>query len=278
MPVVLQKPTKTTSVKAEPFVKWAGGKRQLLPELRKYVPPYYGRYIEPFVGGGALFFDLLPDRAIVNDSNEELVITYLVIKDNVDELIEKLLEYEYCPDFYYGLREKDTSMMDSVSIAARFIYLNKCCFNGLYRVNKAGKFNVPMGRYVNPKICEVEKLQAVSHALQDTIIECSDYKDVLDKYARKGDFIYIDPPYHPVSKYSDFKRYTKEFFYEKDQIELRDIISELKKSGCFIVASNSYCDFILDIYKDFEIDVVQAKRFINKNAADRNSIQEVIIS
>lgn len=281
MVVTVQKLTRNIAgiktVNAEPFVKWAGGKRQLLPELRKYVPAYFGRYIEPFVGGGALFFDLMPDRAVINDSNVELINTYLVIRDNVDELIEKLEKYEYCPNFYYNLRAQDTSKLDSISLAARFIYLNKCCFNGLYRVNKAGKFNVPVGRYVNPQICDAAKLRAVSYAIQDTIIECSDYKEILYKYARKGDFVYIDPPYHPVSKYSDFKRYTKEFFYEENQIQLRDIILDLKNIGCCVVASNSYCDFILELYRDFQIEVVQAKRYINKHAAGRNSVQEVII-
>ncbi|MBI2636279.1 DNA adenine methylase [Candidatus Peregrinibacteria bacterium] len=279
--VTAQKTTKIISgskiVKAEPFVKWAGGKRQLLPELRKYIPTYFDRYIEPFVGGGALFFDLLPDRAVLNDSNDELINAYLVIRDNVDELIENLEKYKYCPDLYYELREQDPSRLDSVSLSARFIYLNKCCFNGLYRVNKAGKFNVPIGSYVNPRICDSEKLRAVSCALQDSIIECSDYKEILYKYARKGDFIYIDPPYHPISKYSDFKRYTKEFFYEEDQCALKDIILDLKKCGCSVVASNSYCDFVLELYKDFQIEIVETKRYINKHAAGRNAIQEVII-
>jgi len=281
MVLVAQKPTKiipsTKKVKAEPFVKWAGGKRQLLSELRKYIPTQYGRYIEPFVGGGALFFDLMPDEAVINDANAELINAYLMIRDNVEELIKKLEEYEYCHDFYYFLREQDTSQLDSISLAARFIYLNKCCFNGLYRVNKAGKFNVPIGRYSNLQICKPEKLRSVSYVLQDTIIEFSDYKEILFKYARKGDLIYIDPPYHPISEYSDFKRYTKEFFYEKDQVELRDIISELKNFGCFVIASNSYCDFILELYEDFQIEIVEAKRYINKIAAGRNSIQEVIM-
>lgn len=241
------------------------------------MPSNYNQYIEPFIGGGALFFDLMPDKAVINDSNAELINAYLIIRDNVEELIQKLEEYEYCHDFYYFLRKQDTTQLDSISLAARFIYLNKCCFNGLYRVNKEGKFNVPIGRYVNPRICESGKLRAVSRALQDTIIECADYKEILCKYARSGDLIYIDPPYHPISKYSDFKRYTKKSFCEEDQIELRDIILDLKNLGCFVIASNSYCDFILEIYKGCNIKIVEAKRYINKLAAGRNSIQEVII-
>ena len=281
MVVSAQNPTNIISnikkVRAAPFVKWAGGKRQLLSEIRKYIPTQYNRYMEPFVGGGALFFDLMPDKAVINDANTELINAYLMIRDNVEELIEKLEEYEYCHDFFYFLRGQDTSRLDTISLAARFIYLNKCCFNGLYRVNKAGKFNVPIGRYSNLQICKPEKLRSVSYVLQDTIIEFSDYKEILFKYARKGDLIYIDPPYHPISEYSDFKRYTKEFFYEKDQVELRDIISELKNFGCFVIASNSYCDFILELYEDFQIEIVEAKRYINKIAAGRNSIQEVIM-
>lgn len=267
----------TRNFSASPFLKWVGGKSQLLSELTKYVPLKFNSYIEPFVGGGALFFHLSPEVAIINDSNEELINAYRVVRDDVEELIEILSTYDYDEDFYYELRANSPLKLSKIERAARLLYLNKTCFNGLYRVNKKNEFNVPFGSYSNPTICNSEKLLAANKVLQNTIIECGDYKSTLNKYAKRGDLIYIDPPYHPVGEYSDFKRYTKEFFYEQDQIELRDLILKLKKKGCFVIASNSYCDFILDLYKDFDIKVVSAKRYINKIAERRNNINEVII-
>lgn len=271
------KPLFEKSISASPFLKWVGGKSQLLNELQKYIPESYNKYIEPFVGGGALFFNLSPETAIINDSNEELINAYKVVRDDVDELIDLLSAYSYEKDFYYAMRAKSPTGLSKIERAARIIYLNKTCFNGLYRVNKKNEFNVPMGRYSNPRICDEEKLIAASKALQNTVIECADYKEVLTKYASRGDLVYIDPPYHPISNYSDFKRYTKEFFYKEDQVILRDFIRELKTKGCFVIASNSHCDFILDLYKDFDVKVVSAKRYINKIAERRNSINEVII-
>lgn len=271
------KPLFEKSVSASPFLKWVGGKSQLLNELFKYIPNDYNKYIEPFVGGGALFFNLSPETAIINDSNEELINAYKIVRDDVDGLIELLRTYDYEKSFYYEMRAKSPNGLSKTERAARLIYLNKTCFNGLYRVNKKNEFNVPMGRYSNPNICDEEKLTAASKALQNTVIECGDYKDVLTKYASKGDLVYIDPPYQPVSNFSDFKRYTKEFFYQEDQVKLRDFVGELKAKGCFVIASNSYCDFILELYKDFDIKVVSAKRYINKIAERRNNINEVII-
>lgn len=265
------------SISASPFLKWVGGKSQLLNDLVKYIPGNYNKYIEPFVGGGALFFNLAPNTAIINDSNEELMNAYKVVRDDVEGLIDLLQTYDYEKDFYYMIRAQSPVALSEIERAARLIYLNKTCFNGLYRVNQKNEFNVPMGRYSNPTICNEEKLIAASKALQNTTIECGDYKKVLTKYASKGDLIYIDPPYHPISSYSDFKRYTKESFYQEDQIILRDFIYELKEKGCFVIASNSHCDFILDLYKDFDIKVVNAKRQINKIAERRNSVNEVII-
>ena len=271
------KPLFEKSASASPFLKWVGGKSQLLNELQKYIPQSYNKYIEPFVGGGALFFNLSPETAIINDSNEELINAYKVVRDDVGSLIELLRTYDYEKDFYYQMRAKSPQGLSRVERAARLIYLNKTCFNGLYRVNKKNEFNVPMGRYSNPTICDEEKLITASKALQNTVIECADYKEVLNKYAARGDLVYIDPPYHPISDYSDFKRYTKEFFYQEDQVILRDFIRELKTKGCFVIASNSHCDFILDLYKDFDIKVVSAKRYINKIAERRNNVNEVII-
>ena len=265
-----KKPTK-------PFLKWVGGKTQLLDELKQYIPKNFNKYIEPFVGGGALLFDLAPQKAIINDANEELINAYIVLRDQVDELINELSTYIYCTEFYYKMRAKNPENLSKIERAARMIYLNKTCFNGLYRVNKKGEFNVPIGRYTNPTICDEDRLRNAHVALQNVTIECADFIKVLLKYAEKGDLIYIDPPYHPVGKNSDFKRYTKDFFYKEDQMALKKLIIELKTRGCFVIASNSHCDFILDLYKDFDVKVVNAKRCINKIAERRNNIKEVII-
>ncbi len=266
-----------TKKSTRPFLKWVGGKTQLLDELKKYIPKNFNKYIEPFVGGGALLFDLAPQKAIINDANEELINAYTVLRDDVDALINELSTYVYCTEFYYRMRAKNPKNLSQIERAARMIYLNKTCFNGLYRVNKKGEFNVPIGRYTNPTICDEEKLRNAHLALQNVTIECTDFIKVLLKYAEKGDLIYIDPPYHPVGKHSDFKRYTKDFFYKEDQIALKELIMELKRRGCFVIASNSHCEFILDLYKDFDIKVVNAKRYINKIAERRNNINEVII-
>lgn len=266
-----------TKKSTKPFLKWVGGKTQLLDELKKYIPKNFNKYIEPFVGGGALLFDLAPQKAIINDANEELINAYIVLRDDVDGLINELSTYVYCKEFYYEMRAKNPKNLSEIERAARMIYLNKTCFNGLYRVNKKGEFNVPIGRYTNPMICDEEKLRNAHLALQNVTIECTDFIKVLLQYAKKGDLIYIDPPYHPVGKHSDFKRYTKDFFYKEDQVALKELIIELKKRGCFVIASNSHCEFILDLYKDFDIKVVNAKRYINKIAERRNNINEVII-
>ena len=257
-----------------PFVKWAGGKTQLLGELEKYVPSRFQTYYEPFVGGGALFFHLQPDRAVLADSNRDLINAYAVVRDNVEELIARLSEYPYTRQFYYELRSQNPS--DSVERAARFMYLNRTCFNGLYRVNKLGEFNVPMGNYVNPRICNSELLRACSVVLQPVTLMACDYQDTLS-FAAREDFVYIDPPYYPVSRYSDFKRYTREFFYERDQINLKLMVDELVRRGCHVVASNSYCDFVLDLYRDYRIVPVHARRNINSDPSGRAHIKEVLI-
>ena len=260
---------------AAPFLKWAGGKTQLLPELLKYIPSQYDTYIEPFVGGGALFFALQPARAILADSNPELINCYTVVRDNVEQLISVLSTYPYSQEFYYQLREQLPE--DAVLRAARMIYLNRTCYNGLYRVNKQGQFNVPFGRYKNPIICDKDRLRSASYVLQGAELVCADYQETLRIFAQPESFIYIDPPYHPVDKYSDFKRYTAEFFYEGDQKILASTAKELAQNGCSILLSNSYCDFILDLYRGCEVIEVAARRNINKDPAKRARIKEVLI-
>jgi len=259
---------------AVPFVKWAGGKTQLLDTLARYVPKEFERYYEPFVGGGALFFHLQPSMATLGDANAELINCYRCVRDCCEPLIELLSKYPYDEDFYYSMRASCPT--DSLERAARFLYLNRTCFNGLYRVNKQGQFNVPMGRYRNPLICEADKLRACSLALQGVELLQGDYEATVSG-AQRGDFVYIDPPYHPISRYSDFKRYTRDFFYEEDQVHLRDVIVELVDRGCYVLASNSYCDFILDLYSDFTIVPVMARRSINKDGSKRSSIREALI-
>lgn len=265
--------------KVRPFVKWAGGKTQLLNELSRSVPKRYNTYYEPFVGSGALFFHLLPDRAAINDSNKELVNAYLVIKDKVEDLINHLRTHINCQKYYYRIRALDPNKLSDVERASRFIFLNRTCYNGLYRVNKRDQFNVPYGKYKNPKMCNQKNLRLVSKVLRavDLQIKAKDYKEAICGTG-KADFIYLDPPYYPISKHSDFKRYTKDFFYKEDHIKLAKEFSSLTKRGCYVMLSNSYCDFTLNLYKDFNCHVVRARRNINKNGNDRGEIKELIVT
>lgn len=275
---VLDNPgTDARSGGASPFVKWAGGKGQLLPELRKHVPERFGTYLEPFVGGGALFFALQPAKAVLNDTNEDLMNAYRVVQQAVEPLIALLSTYPYDREFYYDLRAQDPTALSPLERAARFLYLNRCCFNGLYRVNKRNEFNVPFGRFANPLICDTVKLRRASEALQHAILECMPYNELLGIHAKPGDFVYIDPPYAPVGKFSDFTRYTKEQFRDADQMALRDRIADLKRNGVRVIASNSHSAAALELYKGFEIHVVNVKRSINTRGGSRQILHEIII-
>jgi len=245
---------KLINIKPRPFVKWVGGKRQLLRQFRElglYPPedfnPITNTYYEPFVGGGAVFFDLLPKNAELSDLNNELVTTYNVIKNNVDELIQSLQKHIYDKEYYLEVRAKKVEDLSDVEVASRFIFLNRTGFNGLYRVNKSGQFNVPFGRYNNPVICDEDNLRRVSDALQDVTITHQDYKHVL-KTAKSGDFIYLDPPYYPINATSSFTSYTAEGFLEKEQTELRNTFVMLHEKGCFVMLSNSDTPFINELY------------------------------
>ncbi len=224
-----------------------------------------------------MFFDLQPDKALLNDSNAELINTYEIVRDEVDKLIELLSTYPNEKEFFYKMRAQVPNDLDTVERAARFIYLNRTCFNGLYRVNKKNQFNVPFGDYSNPTICDRERLGDASRSLKNTQLFCEDYHSFLYREAQPGDFIYADPPYHPISRYSDFKRYTKDFFYKRDQVKLAALLRKLGQRGCYVVASNSDCDFIRKCYSDWEIHKVQARRNINKNGSGRGNISEVIL-
>lgn len=249
----------------KPILKWAGGKSQILGELLPKVPKRYGRYIEPFFGGGAMFFALCPENAIIADSNPELVNLYKTVASDVDGVIAQLHLYKNTEEEFYAVRALDWIKLSSIESAARTIFLNRTCFNGLYRVNKAGQFNVPYGRYKNPKIIDIDTLKATSAMLQKAKIICGDYKVVLRAEAQPSDFIYLDPPYLPVSAYADFKRYTKEQFYEEDHIELAAEVYRLHEMGCHVILTNSNHPLVHEHYQKFNIKVVQTKRYISCN-------------
>ncbi|MCS7230719.1 MAG: DNA adenine methylase [Elusimicrobiota bacterium] len=262
-------------IKPKPFVKWAGGKSQLLKFIRERIPNSYNTYIEPFVGGGALFFELLPKKAIINDINEELINAYLVIKNNVDELINSLKKHEYKKEYYYYIRSLKPHELNNIERASRFIYLNRTCYNGLYKVNSKGEFNVSFGRYKNPKIVDEENLKAISHYLNyaDITITCLDYKEVCSM-ANSGDFVYFDPPYYGVS----FTKYTKYDFKEKDHIELAQIFTELDRRGCKVLLSNSNTEFTKNLYKGYKIEEVYATRGIScKVSTRKGGMLEIIV-
>ena len=266
-----------TAIGSRPILKWAGGKAQLLDELTAKLPGSFGRYIEPFIGGGALFFAVQPSQAVIADSNPELVNLYRNISDNVEQVIAHLKEIENTEEAFYKIRELDYNELSPTYAAARTIYLNRTCFNGLYRVNKKGQFNVPFGRYKNPKICDEENLFAASQALQGTEIMQGDYKDVLRKTARRGDFVFLDPPYLPVSQYADFKRYTKEQFYEEDHRELADEVERLQKIGCHVVLTNSNHSLVHELYEPYEIEIINTRRNISSKAKTRTG-EDVIVT
>ncbi len=277
--------------KPKPFVKWVGGKRQLLSQFHQIgalSPKDFDQtkhtYFEPFVGGGAVYFELLPLRASINDINSELVTTYNVIRDNVSDLIEELTSgsYVYDKNVFLSIRSWDTNKVSDLKRAARFIYLNRTGFNGMYRVNKSGQFNVPFGRYNNPLICDSENLRKASSVLQGTKINNTSYKYVLDE-AKKGDFIYFDPPYYPVSKTASFTAYSNDVFLEKQQEELRDTFIELHNRGCYVALSNSDTPFIESLFEPFSnegilIHKVQAGRAINADAGRRGKVSEIIVT
>jgi DNA adenine methylase len=272
----LYEKSEINDIQVKPVLKWAGGKQQLLDVLLPQVPPSYNRYIEPFFGGGALFFALKPRNAIIADSNPELINLYKVIANNVTELISILKEMKNDEKFFYEIRALDPSTLSNVEQAARTIYLNKTCFNGLYRVNRKGQFNTPFGYYKNPTICDEENLKAASLVLQGIEIIHGDYKEVLRKYAQPGDFIYLDPPYLPVSTYSDFRRYTKEQFYEEDHIELANEVHRLHELGCYVLLTNSNHPLVHELYSKYTISVHQTRRNINSNGTKRKG-EDVLV-
>lgn len=270
----------------KPFLKWAGGKRQLQSVLRANLPSQWDMnlksYFEPFIGGGAMLFDLQPPQATISDRNPQLINCYEVIKDAVDELIEELRKHLNEEDYYYNLRDWDRndilSTKSKIESAARIIFLNKTCYNGLFRVNASGQFNVPFGRYKNPNILDVSGLKAVSEYFQVSKINMlnQDFQ-VTVKDAQSGDFIYFDPPYDPVSSTASFTSYYINNFNRDEQIRLKKTVDELSYRGCHVLLSNSYTDFIQDLYGDYQQVKVLATRSINSVATKRGSVEEILI-
>ena len=260
-----------------PFVKWAGGKRQLLPELLRHAPSRFARYFEPFVGGGALFFALAPERAILTDVNERLIRTYRGVRNDVGDVIALLSNYPHDEKFFYELRDRDIDPGTDAEVAAWFIYLNKIGFNGLYRVNRQNRFNVPFGRHRNPTICDEATLRACSSALQRADLRVADFEQVVSA-AAAGDLVYFDPPYVPLSVTSNFTAYSKERFDSAGQVRLRDVALALKRRGVHVLLSNSSAGLVRDLYgSEFETTEVSATRLVNSKANRRGAITELVI-
>jgi DNA adenine methylase len=263
-----------------PFLKWAGGKGQLLPALLARVPAHFDVYYEPFLGGGALFFALWREgrirHAVLSDLNPELIDTYIAIRDHVEDVIRLLEGYRYDRRFYYELRDRDPWTLDRPERAARMIYLNRTCYNGLYRLNRQGRFNVPFGRYRHPRLCSADNLRAVSRALRSAEILCADFAIVLDR-ARAGDFVYMDPPYAPVSKTARFTAYTADGFGPSEQRRLSQVARLLRERGVFVMISNSALPEIRRLYRGFRRDVVNVTRAVNRRGDRRDGWKELII-
>lgn len=264
--------------RVKPILKWAGGKSQMLDVLLSKVPAHYGKYIEPFFGGGALFFALRPKNAVIADSNPELVNLYMQVRDHVEEVITILAGCKNEREQFLKVRSLDWTKLSPVEAAARTIYLNKTCFNGLYRVNRKGQFNTPFGKYKNPKICDAQALREASKALQNAAIVCGDYAAVLAEYAEPGDFVFLDPPYIPVSEYSDFKRYTKEQFEISDHSRLAVEFSRLHSLGCHLLLTNSNHPLVHDLYGQYEIQVIPTKRSVACRASSRTGEDTLVIA
>jgi len=271
----------------KPFLKWAGGKRQLLSVIKQLVPDFKNRYWEPFLGGGALFFALRPERACLSDVNKELIHTYICVRDKPEELISVLRNYQRLhwehedkgkeKEFYNRVRVLNVERLGDVERAARFIYLNKTCWNGLYRVNKKGEFNVPMGRYRRPKICDEKNILMASKILRGKEIICADFEEVLAG-ASEGDFVYLDPPYFSP-KGIGFTQYNEEDFTFEDHLRLARVFRELDEKGCYVLLSNSYSEEIVLLYENYNMVSFKTSRFINSDAQKRkDNATEILVA
>lgn len=264
-----------------PIVKWAGGKSKLLDQLLVRRPMKYRRYYEPFLGGGAFFFKLAPRRAAISDLNSDLMNTYRCVAWNVEAVIQRLERHRksHSPEYYYQTRERwnGQEFRADVDRAAAFIYMNKTCYNGLYRVNQRGHFNVPMGRYSAPNICDGEQLRAASRLLQRAEMRVGHFAErVAD--AGAGDFVYFDPPYDPLTRTASFTGYTADSFGDQDQHDLARVVADLTDRGTHVMISSSDTPFIRHLYRGFQLDQVLVNRAINSRASARGAVSELIIT
>lgn len=268
---------KSAVFQAKPFLKWAGGKGRLLKQYEPLFPRQpYRCYHEPFLGGGAVFFRLKPDRAVLSDSNLELIELYWTVRDQCARLIEAVRQLPLGREAYYAVREMDPQRLTRLERAARTIYLNRTCYNGLYRVNRKGQFNVPYGRYAKPFVLNEHVLFAAEAVLQGIKIFHEDFSGVLSR-AKAGDFVYFDPPYHPLSSTAYFTSYTSDSFDEQEQRRLFDTFCQLDKKGCLVMLSNSNTPLIKDLYQNYLCTQVVAKRLINCQGAKRGEVSELVI-
>lgn len=272
-------------IEPKPFLKWAGGKQRLITQYKAYFPVKFSRYFEVFLGGGAVFFHLrnegrLKSGCYLFDNNRELVNAYTAVRDGVEPLIRLLEQHRenHSASYYYGIRGRDRgdAPLTPLEAAARTLYLNKTCYNGLFRVNSRGEFNVPMGSYAKPRILDAENLRAASRALEGSAIETRHFREV-PALAEKGDFIYFDPPYAPSSKTAGFTSYTPGAFTEADQHELRDMFRTLTEKGCLCMLSNSHTPLVMRLYGDFRVEIISAGRAINSKAEARGPVTEVLV-
>lgn len=263
-------------LRAAPFLKWVGGKTSLLPELLKHVPTRLRGYHEPFVGGGALFFAVRPRRALLADNNAELVHCYRQVRDDVYGVLEALAHHVYERDYFHEVRALDPLYLRPAERAARLIYLNKTCFNGLWRVNRAGRFNVPFGRYKNPRFNDPTALISASHALHGVEVTHAPFEESICR-AAPGDFVYLDPPYDPVSATAHFSSYTADGFSWEDQRRLAHACVILNRRGVRFLLSNSATDRIRELYRGFEQRIVRAPRFINSRGSGRGRVDELLV-
>ena len=272
-------------IPCKPFVKWAGGKRQLIDKLKEKMPQSqdYRTYFEPFLGGGALFFAVQHKPSILLDINEELINAYKIIKNDVESLIKDLQQHENNKEYFYNIRRVDRTeefaTWSDIRRASRFIYLNKTAFNGLWRVNSKGQHNVPFGKYKNPKICDEKNLRVCSQVLSTVkVLRTGNYLEI-EGMAQKDDFVYFDPPYHPLTETANFTSYAKDGFSGDDQIKLKELIDRLTAKGIKIMLSNSSAKLILDLYeKEYNLFLIDANRAINCKSDGRGPVKEVIVT
>ena len=269
----------TTQQPLRPFLKWAGGKQRLIDQYQEYFPDFddINRYYEPFIGSGAIFFHYQPETAVLADRNETLMEVYRAVQQDVEAVIKALRVHYNDSDYFYEVRAQDVTQLTMAQRAARIIFLNKTCYNALFRENSKGKFNVPFGRYKSPKICNEKRLRRASAALENVTLMAADFEDVVET-AVAGDFLYFDPPYAPLSATSSFTQYDKHGFALADQIRLSETVAKLTKRGCKVMLSNSSAPIIYDLYeRDYQLVEMQARRNINSKGSQRGPVKELLI-